>query len=258
MKFKGAWKRFKEERDYISRKNWTYKDTGDFWNTVHDYDEIDDETYAYKRRFYDSIRICTFPDKSKLLDIDCRTGNGTVFYHRNNKISEAVCVSPSSNFLNICRQRLKKYNIKSKIILLEKLPLPIKSRFFDAVLCLETIEHVSRPHHMKFLKELNRLLKPQGELILTMPNILWEPVHWIVAIFGIHHSEGPHKFLRRKKMLDLLKKTGFILVKQKTTVFIPVGPRWFTKIGELLEKILGENIMHIFGLRHIFICRKIK
>ncbi|MBW2996335.1 class I SAM-dependent methyltransferase [Candidatus Woesearchaeota archaeon] len=254
MKLKGVFKRFRKEIFYVKRKKWNYKDVGDFWNTVHDYDEIDNETYAYKRRFYDSFKMQSISSNSNILDIDCRTGNGSVFYHKNGKINQVTCVSPSNIFLDVCKKRLTKYQIKGNFILLRKLPLPLRSQTFDASLCFETIEHIS--NHKEFLAELNRLLKKNGELILTMPNILWEPIHWFSAVFGIHHSEGPHKFLRRRKLLTLLKKTGFKVIKQKTTVLIPAGPKQLTRLGELLEKILGKNIMHLIGLRHIFICKK--
>jgi len=256
IKLKGAIKRAKKEYYYFTLKNWTYKDAGDFWDTVHDYDEIDDETYAYKRRFTDSIRMSRIKSKSKILDIDCRTGNGTVFYHRHGKVKESTCVSPSPVFLNVCKERLKKYGIKNKTMLLRKIPLKLKDESFDAILCFETIEHVS--NHLEFMKELNRLLKPKGELILTMPNILWEPVHWLVAILNIHHSEGPHRFLTRKKIKNVLKRTGFRIVKEKTTVLIPVGPRGLTKFGEVLERLFKNTLMPYLALRRIFICEKTK
>lgn len=256
FKIKGAYKRANLEYKYYTSKNWSFQDTGKFWDTVKDYDEIDDETYAYKRRFYDSIKLSSIKPKSKILDIDCRTANGTLFFHRNNKIKEAVCVSPSRTFLDVAKDRLKKYKIKSKTLLLKKIPLPIKSNSFDAVLCFETIEHISDKDHLPFLRELNRLLKKDGELILTMPNILWEPVHWLAAIFNIHHSEGPHNFLPRKKIIKLLNKSGFTIQKEKTTVLIPYGPRFLTKLGEIIENLFGETLRKPIGLRRIFICRK--
>lgn len=257
VKFRGALKRAIKEYKYYTVKGWSYEDCGKFWDSVKDYDEIDDETYAYKRRFYDSIKMVSFPDKSRVLDIDARTGNGLVFYNKHNKIKSAVCVSPSEVFLNVCKERTKKYKVNvEKAILLRKMPLPLKSNSFDAILCLETVEHVS--NHIEFLSEINRLLKDNGELVITMPNILWEPVHWLVAIFGIHHSEGPHNFLRRKKILRLLRRTGFRVVKERTTVIIPSGPRWLTKFGEKIENFVGEPVMKIIGLRRIFICRKVK
>jgi SAM-dependent methyltransferase len=256
MKHKGFFGRVLDEYRYYTMKRWDYKDVGDFWDTVKDYDEIDDETYAYNRRFHDSIRMCTIPDKSKILDIDCRTGNGTVFYHSRGKVEEAVCVSPSPCFLEVCKKRMKKYKIKARTLLLRSLPLPIKDKSFDAVLCMETIEHIS--NHIEFLRELNMLLKDDGELVLTTPNVIWEPVHWFVAIFNIHHSEGPHRFIRRKRILNFLRRAGFKVEKERTTILIPAGARWLTNLGYVIERAMGERLRRIFCLRRIFICKKIK
>ena len=50
----------------------------------------------------------------------------------------------------------------------EKLSLPDKS--FDVVVSVEGIEHLENPH--LFLREVNRVLKNGGTLILTTPNIV--------------------------------------------------------------------------------------
>ena len=49
----------------------------------------------------------------------------------------------------------------------ERLPLP--DRHADIVLFQEAIEHL--PDHERVLRELNRILKPGGSLILTTPNV---------------------------------------------------------------------------------------
>jgi 2-polyprenyl-3-methyl-5-hydroxy-6-metoxy-1,4-benzoquinol methylase len=49
-------------------------------------------------------------------------------------------------------------------------PLPWADRFFDAVLSVEGIEHLENRH--AYLRELARVLKPGGPLVLTTPNIV--------------------------------------------------------------------------------------
>lgn len=46
--------------------------------------------------------------------------------------------------------------------------IPCPSSSFDAILCTEVLEHV--PYPSDALKELSRLLKPGGKLILTVPS----------------------------------------------------------------------------------------
>jgi len=51
---------------------------------------------------------------------------------------------------------------------LEK-PLPFADGFFDAVFSIEGIEHLE--NHFNCIRELKRVLKPGGTLVLTTPNI---------------------------------------------------------------------------------------
>ena len=125
---------------------------------------------------------------------------------------------------------------------------------FETILSFETIEHLPKPKN--FVKELYRILQPNGHLVLTMPNILWEPVHWFAAIFNIHHSEGPHRFIRHRKVKKWLQKSGFKIIKSKTFILIPGGPKFLITLGEWLEKTLPKSIINLLGLRRIYICQK--
>ena len=65
----------------------------------------------------------------------------------------------------------------------DKLPWP--DSFFDAITSLETIEHLENPHH--FIREINRILKPEGTFILSMPNI----DHIFNRIFFLRKGDMP-------------------------------------------------------------------
>jgi len=48
-------------------------------------------------------------------------------------------------------------------------PLPFADDGFDAVACIDGIEHLERP--FDFVRECRRILRPGGVLLLSTPNI---------------------------------------------------------------------------------------
>jgi SAM-dependent methyltransferase len=80
---------------------------------------------------------------------------------------------------------------------------PLDSSSFDVVLCNQVLEHVFNPE--EFLDEVNRVLKPNGKLILTVP-FVWD------------EHEQPFDYARYSSfgLAHLLKNAGFeILEHQK-------------------------------------------
>jgi len=55
-----------------------------------------------------------------------------------------------------------------RVDLLRGVDLPDST--FDAIMCLECIEHLENPYHL--MREMARLLKPGGMLVLSTPNVL--------------------------------------------------------------------------------------
>lgn len=64
--------------------------------------------------------------------------------------------------------------------------IPAEDNSFDAVLCSEVLEHVPNP--VQSLKEMYRLLKPKGTLVLTVPFISF------VHMAPYHYCSGFSKF----------------------------------------------------------------
>lgn len=79
----------------------------------------------------------------------------------------------------------------------ESLPWPNAS--FDAILSFETIEHMENPYF--FIREMRRVLKPDGILVLSMPNVQ----HIFNKIF----------FLRKGDMPRWRKNNGHLWVAPK-------------------------------------------
>jgi SAM-dependent methyltransferase len=64
--------------------------------------------------------------------------------------------------------------------------------FFDAVLSVDVIEHVEDCR--KAVREMSRVCKPGGHVIVTAPSLnfpfLYDPVNWVLNRFGRHAAIG--------------------------------------------------------------------
>ncbi len=82
---------------------------------------------------------------------------------------------------------------------------PMADASFDAVLCSQVLEHVFTPD--EFLCEINRVLRPGGCLVLTVP-FVWD------------EHEQPHDFARYSSygLRALLERSGFALEVHRKTM----------------------------------------
>ena len=241
------------------RRDWTLQDVGRHWDATEHYDDINAETHSYFRRFTDGLRIAGdyLKDDAKVLDITCRTGNGTLYFWEHGKVGESVCVDPSPRMREALKQHVAASDFppdKYRWVQMTEERLPLPNETFETVLCFETLEHLADPE--TFVGELARVTKPGGVAVITTPNLLWEPVHALAAVTGLHHSEGPHRFLRRRDLRRMVLNSGFDLLEEETTVLIPSGPQWLVEVGNWIERHTRKTLMPHLGLRRILVCRR--
>jgi|TARA_B100001964_G_scaffold217273_1_gene257197 SAM-dependent methyltransferase len=253
---KKLWGRVTDEISYWFRPNWTIADVAQHWDRVEDYDDINEETHSYYRRFVDGLRLSDIPGGARILDLCSRTGKGTLHFHQNGKVGSAVCADVSPKMGELCKRRLEKNGVESFVwIQILGYSLPFADCEFDAILCFETVEHFSEPERL--LIELGRVTRSGGTLILTTPNVLWEPIHGLAAIMGVHHSEGPHRFIRYHRLLDMVIGAGFEVERAETSVLVPAGPALLVRLGDWVEKRTKRSLMPWLGLRRVLVCRKL-
>jgi SAM-dependent methyltransferase len=86
--------------------------------------------------------------------------------------------------------------------------IPFSDNYFDSILSSEVFEHVFNLEQI--LKELNRVLKPGGHMLITVP-FVWEE-HSIPNDFARYTSFG---------IRDLLVRSGFSIISaEKTTNYV--------------------------------------
>ena len=112
--------------------------------------------------------------------------------------------------------------------------LPYADATFDRALCLDVLEHLTFEEQPRALAELFRVLKPGGELLVSVPNLahLQSRVHFLLAGRLIRTaSELKHPGDRpASDYIDLARRTGFQLVARRG-IFptVPVLTRWIRR-----------------------------
>ncbi len=254
---KGLWKRIKEEYRYASKKSWTLEEVGNFWDTVEEYDAVNEQLYTYFRRFSNSYELAKKylkKNKYRLLDIQSRSGKGSLFWYEKKNIKEAVCVDFSDHLLSLAENRLKNCGLDYKIVKVKEFPLPFEDKEFGLICTYETIEHIY--DYKWFIEEITRILEVNGILILTCPNRAWNWVHWLSTVININHSEGPRRFLSRKELIATFKENNMRILEENSTIFMPFNNQYSIVLDKLIEKYLPRPIKRLIALRRTFILQK--
>jgi len=108
----------------------------------------------------------------KVLDIGCGTGYGVDLIA--SKASEVIGVDICEEAINYAKQQCKQKNIKFYVGNAENLDF-LEDGQFDVIISFEVIEHI--PDYLQYLKEVRRLLKADGILIISTPNKKYHSPH---------------------------------------------------------------------------------
>lgn len=121
------------------------------------------------------IALCSRygPPVERLLDIGCGIGETTLYLAEALSAREVCGVEISSPRVAAAAQR----GVAAFQVDLNTEPLPFPGRWFDVVFCGEVLEHVINPDHL--LREIGRVLTPQGVCALTTPNL----ASWFNRVF---------------------------------------------------------------------------
>ncbi|OGH19073.1 MAG: hypothetical protein A3F31_01115 [Candidatus Levybacteria bacterium RIFCSPHIGHO2_12_FULL_38_12] len=159
----------------------------------------------------------------RVLDAGCGRGFYLQALENYRFIKEIHGVDINESYLSVARNNKKDRRVHIKNANIYKLPYP--NGYFDLVICSELLEHLKSD--VKGLREIKRVLKAKGILVITVPNknfpFLWDPLNWVLMkFFNIHVQKdiwwlagiwADHERLYEKK--DLLRK-----IKKEFTVVL--------------------------------------
>jgi len=138
--------------------------------------------------------------------------------------------------------------------------LPYQDKSFNAVLCLDVLEHLNFHDQNKTLKEIIRILKPDGKLLLSLPNLAHLASRFsflfagkLLRTSGIDRHPGDRPLAEYKKILKpyfkIIRIKGLFPTLPLISIFtllIPSKIIWWHKIYNRLlawPPICFENII---------------
>ncbi len=194
------------------------------------------DTYKHLQRYQRAAQ--RIGGGKKVLDMGCGTGYGTKILSNGGK-NEIYGIDVSQKAIDYAKKTYPgpEYACCSA----EK--LPFKDNYFDAVASFEMIEHVQNPE--KVLAEIYRVLKKDGGLFISTPNIRHLGIILSHFLIGRPYPEHLNNIYHLKEFYydefaGLLKNAGFKVVSQYGQELRV----WPWKVQLILEKTLPFPVIY--------------
>lgn len=84
--------------------------------------------------------------------------------------------------------------------------LPFKNASFDLVICSEVLEHI--PDHKNAVFEIMRVLKPGGNLVVSVPRYMPEKICWALSHEYHNTNRGHIRIYKKNELVRLLENAG--------------------------------------------------
>ncbi len=127
--------------------------------------------------------------------------------------------------------------------------LPFASCSFELCVSSECIEHTAYP--VAAIREICRVCKPGGLVVLTTPNLIWKPVLFLAEKLGLRKFRGIENWILPGDALREMEKCGMSDIKFTGCHLFPFQVkfarpllRFFDGYGDLLYPIMIN-----FGVR---------
>ena len=151
------------------------------------------------------------PPGSKVLDVGC--GEGRHIFGSLQSFQNAYCIGYDQDIasLDVCKKGLEFFReLDSGATIFVQgsvYKLPFEDSCFDLVFCSEVLEHLDNYHCS--LKEIQRVLKPGGKFLPSVPSFWPEKICWALSQ-GYQNMPGGHvRIFKKQQIIQEITDHGF-------------------------------------------------
>jgi len=130
------------------------------------------------------------------------------------------------------------------------LDMPFEDGFFDVVLCTEVIEH--SPNPLRAVRELARVVRSGGILVITTPCKLWQPLVRLASILKLRPFNGYENFLWPRDLIRAVHSQNFSIEWSQGFNFCPFFNAQLDRLFRMCDNWYGGRfpwLMVNIGIR---------
>jgi ubiquinone/menaquinone biosynthesis C-methylase UbiE len=177
------------------------------------YDKIAKEYQADRYIFDHTEELHEFasllPKNARIIDVGCGAGVPVAKYLVESGF-EVVGIDFSEKMLRLARKNVPRASFIRK----DMTQLDFADNSFDGLTAFYSVIHVPREKHSQLFRDFNRILKPNGIVLVTMGSDEWEATesysHYGIRMFWSQYSP--------QKTLQLVKAAGFEIIFDRILV----------------------------------------
>lgn len=189
----------------------------------------------------------------RLLSIGCASGQTEAMLKERLDLVEVVGVELEPAIAEQARAGLDAIHIGD----IEALDLPYPPGHFDAILCLDVLEHLRDPWGV-LAGKLRSLLASDGIIIISVPNVRYWAVLWRLFCGRWEYARrgildiGHLRFFTPRTAQQMLTEAGFIVtaVHRKYRLYDSLGDRPACRLASGVNRRLTNilNRLHLFDI----------
>lgn len=154
---------------YCGRKEhrMTVHASGEYWERVLKTSDPETADFSQSRPHENLPSYCDIylKRKARILDLGCGGGRNAQYLAREGCEVHGVDISQSA--IGFCQRRLKRFNLSGTFKQGEMTEIPCEDGFFDGIVCVAALDHVTMKGAGKAIKEMRRVKTSEATMFIT-------------------------------------------------------------------------------------------